>query len=384
MFVSTIINTRYTFKKLLIKFQHFKICFCFAEFNVCLDVCCYHLYREIDMGWKKKSFVFLLPIALYYAFKLIKAHFVIFVLITNQILPRLPFESYKQLNPDINDFATPASELLDEYDFVVVGAGSAGAVVANRLSENASWKILLLEAGGGESIFSEVPGFSPLAIDSELNWGYTTEPNEDNFTSTNQLDARVSWPRGKSLGGTTVINGVIYARGNKKDYDSWEQQGNPGWNYENVLSYFKKSEDNRDEEISQSEYYHSKGGPLTVESPKGYPDVILKTMEACKKLLPHNLDYNGEKQMGCFLAQLNRRDGRRCSTAKAFLTPKRKNLHISPLSHVHKIIIDPDSKKASGIIYRKSGQLKKVKSKKEIVLSAGAIGSPQVWIVSSL
>ena len=158
----------------------------------------------------------------------------------------------------------------------------------------------------------------------------------------------------------------------------WEQQGNPGWNYENILSYFKKSEDNRDGKMPKSERYHSIGGPLTVESPTGYHDVIHKTMEACKKILPENSDYNGKKQTGCFFPQLNRRDGRRCSTAKAFLTPRRKNLHISPNSHVRKIIIDPVTKNASGIIYKKSGQMMKVKSKKEIVLSAGVIGSPQV------
>lgn len=336
------------------------------------------LKQEFIMGWKKRTFIFLLPLVVYYVFKIIKANFFLFVLISNQILPQLPFERYKQFNPDIKDFATPDSELLDEYDFVIVGAGSAGAVVANRLSENESWKILLLEAGGAENILSEIPGaFSP-AIDSHLNWHYHTEKNEDNLTSSNQEDSRVHWPRGKSLGGTSVINGVIYTRGNKRDYDSWEEQGNPGWNYENVLSYFKKSEDNRDEEISKSERYHSKGGLLTVESPKGYHDIIHKALAACEKILPKNSDYNGEKQTGCFLPQLNRRDGRRCSTAKAFLTPKRKNLHISPNSHVHKIIIDPDSKKANGIIYKKSGKLVKVKSKKEIVLSAGVIGSPQV------
>ena len=248
------------------------------------------------MGWKKKTFIFLLPIVAYYTFKIIKANFLIFVLISNQILPRLPFESYKEFNPDIKDFATADSEFLDEYDFVIVGAGSAGAVVANRLSENESWKILLLEAGGGENILSEIPGTFFPAIDSDLNWHYHTEQNQDNLTSSTQDKSRVYWPRGKSLGGSSAINGVIYTRGNKRDYDSWEQQGNPGWNYENVLSYFKKSEDNRDEKIAKSERYHSTGGPLTVESPTGYHHVIHKTTEACKKILPENSDYNGEKQ----------------------------------------------------------------------------------------
>ena len=301
------------------------------------------------------------------------------MLVGNQILPRLPFECYKELNPDIKDFATSDIKLLDEYDFVIVGAGSAGAVVANRLSENESWKILLLEAGGEENILSEIPGLVFPAITSDFNWDYTTEPNDDNITSTNQINGRVLWPRGKVLGGTSVLNGMIYVRGNKKDYESWEHQGNPGWGFENVLSYFKKSEDNRDELLSADKQYHSTGGSLTVESPKGYHNVIVKTMKACKKILPDNSDCNGEKQTGCFHPQITRRNGRRCSTAKAFLKPKRKNMHVSPHSHVHKIVIDRVTKKAVGIIYKKSGKMKKITAKKEIILSAGVIGSPQVF-----
>ena len=333
------------------------------------------------MGWKKKTFVILLPIILYFVFKFIKSKFLIFFLVGNFILPRLPFESYKEFNPDIKDFATADSEFLDEYDFVIVGAGSAGAVVANRLSENESWKILLLEAGGtAGNVLTEIPGVCALVRESpgEIDWGYTAEPNEDNITSTTQINSRALWPRGKALGGSSTINAMMYTRGNKRDYDSWEKQGNQGWNYENVLSYFKKSEDNRDEEIAKSKRYHSTGGPLTVESPKRGHEISDKILKACRKILPENFDYNGEKQTGCFLPQLNRRDGRRCSTAKAFLTPKRKNLHISPNSHAHKIIIDPVTKKASGIIYKKFGKMMKVKSKREIVLSAGSIGSPQV------
>ena len=329
------------------------------------------------MGWKTKTFIFLLPIVLFYAFKLIKENFLIVVLIGGHILPKLPFEtSYNLLSPDINDFSTPDNELLDEYDFVIVGAGSAGAVVANRLSENESWKILLLEAGGAENLVSEIPSAFFTLVSSSLDWGYKTTAEDIDKKKPIYADGRVKWPRGKALGGTSAINGMAYTRGNKKDYDAWEQQGNPGWSFKNVLPYFKKSEDNRIDALADSKY-HSKGGPLTIE-PTERLDVFEKVIEGCNKVLNYNPDYNGEKQTGCVYYQNTIRDGQRCSTAKAFLSNKRSNLHISPLSHVHNINIDPDTKVATGVTFKKNGKLRSVSAKKEVVLSGGAIGSPQV------
>ena len=330
------------------------------------------------MGWKKKTAIFLLPIVVFYTFKFIKANFLLFVLIGSHILPRLPFESYKQLNPDINDFATPDSELLAEYDFVIVGAGSAGAVVANRLSENESWKILLLEAGGEENLLTEIPALFFSLISSPFDWGYQTTAETISKNKPIYTEGRVKWPRGKVLGGTSAINGMAYTRGNRKDYDSWEEQGNPGWSYKDVLTYFKKSEDNRVEELADSEY-HSKGGYLTIE-PTERIDIFKKVMEGCNQVLHYNPDYNGEKQTGCVFYQNTKRDGQRCSTAKAFLNVKRPNLHISPLSHVHKINIDPDTKVATGLLFKKNGKLQSVSAKKEVVLSGGTVGSPQVKI----
>ena len=162
----------------------------------------------------------------------------------------------------------------------------------------------------------------------------------------------------------------------RDSYDAWEQQGNPGWSFKNVLPYFKKSEDNRIDALADSKY-HSKGGPLTIE-PTERLDVFEKVIEGCNKVLNYNPDYNGEKQTGCVYYQNTIRDGQRCSTAKAFLTNKRSNLHISPLSHVHKINIDPDTKVATGVTFKKNGKLRSVSAKKEVVLSGGAIGSPQV------
>jgi len=329
------------------------------------------------MGWKKKVAIFILPFVFYAVFKFIKANFLIFVLTFLQISPRLPFQAYQELNPDINDFATADDEILEEYDFVVIGAGSAGAVVANRLSENESWKVLLLEAGGGENLNSEVPGLLFGLFNSPFDWMYKTEPSEDQIISSTLQGRSVNWPRGKALGGSSTINGVVYARGNKKDYDSWQEQGNDGWSFEDVLPYFKKSEDNRIEELTNSKY-HSTGGYLTIEASKGYSNMFDDVMHACKQFLGYNSDYNGEKQSGCVYYQSTTRNGQRCSTAKAFLKPKRSNLHVSPFSLVHKIIIHPETKEATGVLYKKRGKLVTVSAKREVVLSAGAIGSPQV------
>ncbi|XP_066922527.1 glucose dehydrogenase [FAD, quinone]-like [Clytia hemisphaerica] len=339
------------------------------------------------MGWKKKAGILFLPLAIYYGCKLVKDYFIVFALIfnflTTTFFPNLNLECFKDFNPDIADFATGDDQIVDEYDFVVIGAGSAGAVVANRLSENKSWKILLLEAGGGETIHTEVAGFQYTAIRLGASWDYMTEKHEDGITSTNQKNGQVYWPRGKILGGSSSINALIYTRGNKRDYDSWKEQGNPGWSYEDVLQYFKKSEDQRTENLVDSKF-HSTGGPLPVEQAVVDLPMIQDCINACSKILSYNPDYNGEKQTGCFFHQLTRRDGLRCSTAKAYLKPKRSNLHVSPFSHVQKILIDPETKTAKGVLYKKNGKSMTVKARKEVILSAGAVVSPQILMLSGV
>jgi choline dehydrogenase-like flavoprotein len=155
--------------------------------------------------------------------------------------------------------------LYKEYDFVVIGGGSAGAVVANRLSEISHWTVLLLEAGPDENKISDVPSLAAYLQLSNMDWQYKTEPTDKACLA--MKSGRCNWPRGKVLGGSSVLNYMLYVRGNRHDYDHWESLGNPGWGYKNVLRYFKKSEDNRNPYLAPSKY-HSRGGYLTVqESP---------------------------------------------------------------------------------------------------------------------
>jgi len=224
---------------------------------------------------------------------------------------------------------------------------------------------------------TEIPILSFELFVSHVNWGFRSEPTEDNFTSSHFKERSVLWPRGKVLGGTSSFNAQLYVRGNKKDYDSWQEQGNDGWSFEDVLPYFKKSEDNRNEEFVKSQY-HSTGGSLTVDDTKFRTPMYENIVSSCSDLLGNNPDYNGERQTGCFYYQNTIRNGQRCSTAKAFLKPKRSNLHVSPFSHVHKINIDPKTKKVTGVLYKKEDKLVTVAVRKEVILSAGVIGSAQV------
>lgn len=198
-------------------------------------------------------------------------------------------------------------------------------------------------------------------------------------------NGRCNWPRGKVIGGSSVLNYMLYLRGNKKDYDLWEEQGNPGWGSKDALYYFKKSEDNLNPYLAQTPY-HSTGGYLTVQEAPWHTPLAAAFVEAGRDMGYDNRDINGEKQTGFMIAQGTIRRGSRCSTAKAFLRPARlrKNLHIAMNSLVTKVLIDPNSKRAYGVEFVREEKIYRIRAKKEVILSGGSINSPQLLMLSGI
>ena len=230
----------------------------------------------------------------------------------------------------------------DTYDYIVTGAGSAGCVLAARLSESGRHRVLLLEAGGKDSNpWIHVPlGYARTFCDPRVNWMFDSEPEPN-------LNNRVMYqPRGKVLGGTSSINGMIYMRGNAADYDQWRQLGNEGWDYESVLPYFRKAEDNE----RGADEYHGSGGPLRVSNQPYEWEIAKALLEACQQAgIPYNPDFNGAKQEGCGYYQTTTKDKRRRSTAAAYLrmAKTRPNLTIKTGAHVTRILFDRG--KAAGV-----------------------------------
>jgi choline dehydrogenase-like flavoprotein len=293
----------------------------------------------------------------------------------------LAYYRYDALDPEGRPFER--QNLLPEYDFVVIGAGSAGAVVASRLSEVPHWKTLVIEAGGHENEISDVPSLAAYLQLSNLDWKYKTEPKGQACLA--MKNGRCNWPRGKVLGGSSVLNYMLYVRGNKQDYEHWENLGNPGWNYDNVLHYFKKSEDNRNPYLARTRY-HNKGGYMTIQEAPFRTPLVIAFVKAATEMGYIERDINGEYQSGFMVAQGTIRRGARCSTSKAFLRPARlrKNLHISLHSQVTKILVDPITMKAYGVEFFKDGKKHVVRARKEVILSAGSITTPHLLMLSGI
>lgn len=293
----------------------------------------------------------------------------------------LSYYRYDQLDPESR--VIDKRPLHPEYDFVIIGGGSAGAVVASRLSEISDWNILLLEAGPDENEITDVPSLAAYLQLTKLDWKYKTEPTGRSCMG--MKNSRCNWPRGKVLGGSSTLNYMLYVRGNRRDYDHWEAMGNPGWGYDQALYYFKKSEDNRNPYLKNSPY-HNTGGLLTVQESPWKTPLVVAFIEAGAELGYENRDINGEYQTGFMIAQGTIRRGSRCSTAKAFLRPVRlrKNLHTAMNCHVTKIIIDSMSRRAVGVEFYRDGRKQVVMARKEVILSAGAINSPQLLMLSGV
>ncbi|XP_046753934.1 glucose dehydrogenase [FAD, quinone] [Diprion similis] len=289
---------------------------------------------------------------------------------------------YNSVDPE--GHPTDARQLLPTYDFIVIGGGSAGAVVASRLSEVANWTVLLLEAGGDENEISDVPALAGYTQLSEFDWKYQTSPPGASAYCLAMVGDRCNWPRGKVLGGSSVLNSMIYVRGNRLDYDGWAELGNSGWSYDEVLPYFLKSEDNRNPYLARTPY-HGTGGYLTVQESPWRTPLAVAFVKAGSELGYENRDINGANQTGFMLAQGTIRRGSRCSTAKAFLRPvrNRRNLHIALRAQATRIIFNKN-KRAIGVEYVRDGRMNAVRVRREIISSSGAIGSPQLLMLSGI
>ncbi|XP_061176434.1 glucose dehydrogenase [FAD, quinone]-like [Saccostrea echinata] len=280
---------------------------------------------------------------------------------------------------------TPTMELISlnsSYDYIILGAGSAGCVLANRLSEDPGSSVLVLEAGGSEDENENisVPIASGLLQSSKQDWNFKSEPQKKACLA--MRNKQSSWPRGRVLGGTSNLNFMQYVRGSRHDYDGWAREGCKGWSYKDVLPYFIKSEDIQIPELHNSEY-HGKGGYLSVSDGTAtqLSTVYSKAME---ELGYRITDCNGKSQIGYCPSQETTKNGERWSTVKAFLRPVmgRQNLHVSINSHVTKILMK--DKKAVGVSFVRDNRKYVIMANKEVIVSAGSVQSPQILMLSGI
>ncbi|MBL22422.1 MAG: choline dehydrogenase [Rhodospirillaceae bacterium] len=264
-----------------------------------------------------------------------------------------------------------------EFDFVIVGGGSAGCTLANRLTADGRHTVCLLEAGGSDlNPWIHVPvGFIKTMSNPSVNWLFETTPQEGTG------NRKIPIPRGKVIGGSSSINGMLYVRGQPRDYDVWAQSGCTGWSYSDVLPYFKRSE-NRE---AGGDDFHGEGGPLNVAETRSRYDILDKVIEAGGSMgYPVEHDYNSDQQAGFFYYQLTQKNGRRFSAKHAYLEPalKRPNLAVEKRAFAKKILLEDG--KASGVVFEKSGQEHTVTARREVILAAGAVQSPQLLELSGV
>jgi choline dehydrogenase len=265
------------------------------------------------------------------------------------------------------------------YDYVIVGAGSAGCVLANRLTEDPATTVLLIEAGGpDEAQEIHIPAAFSALFKTPLDWAYETEEQP------HLHNRKLYWPRGKVLGGSSSINAMVYIRGNRRDYDYWSELGNEGWSYADVLPYFKKSENEERGELGASEY-HATGGPLNVTDLRTINPLSRAFVEAGVEAgIPLTNDFNGAEQDGVGIYQVTQRGGLRHSAAVGYIHPilGRPNLTLQTHAHVSHVVCE--GTRAVGVAYVQNGELQQVNANKEVILSGGTINSPQLLMLSGI
>jgi len=267
---------------------------------------------------------------------------------------------------------------LQTYDFIIVGSGSAGSVVAERLSASGRYSVLVLEAGGSDMrFFVQMPlGYGKTFFDPAVNWNYKAEPDPGLAGNTDH------WPRGKLLGGSSSINAMVWIRGHPADYDGWRDLGNPGWGFDDLLPYFKAIEDNE----AGADAYRGRGGPIRITDNRARAHPLTKRFlkAAVEAGLPLNQDFNGAAQEGAGIYQINTKGGRRMSMARAFLRPamKRGNVRLETNALATKILFE--GSRAVGVEYVQNGKKLVARAGREVILSGGTINTPQLLQLSGI
>ncbi|XP_049270061.1 glucose dehydrogenase [FAD, quinone] [Rhipicephalus sanguineus] len=291
------------------------------------------------------------------------------------LLVHVPFTDL----PSLRDYEL--GTLKQEYDYIIVGGGSAGSVIANRLSANPDVTVLLLEAGGLETASRQIPVMAAYNVGGHDDWAYWTVPQKNACLSFREQ--RCPLPRGKVLGGTSVLNYMLYVRGDRLDYDRWAQKyGAKGWAYEDVLPHFKDIEDYRVGPLGE---YHGAGGEVPVDYANTSTPLSDVYLEACSQSGYGYVDYNGPSQFGCSRPQTNMKNGERFSASKAFIDSvirARKNLDVALISQVTKVNFE--GSRAVGVTFTRFGQSRNVSAGREVILSAGTIGSAQILLLSGV